>query len=127
MELDRGIGLSKKHAKAFAVFPSFFAPALSAFYRLHTDKGFLKPKLSTWRNEACVELQRGSTRVLVQYEWPNFVEVRIARSGQTRDKHFVLYERFQRINRENVTALAEPLYKFLQKAFNRIAGKIEDE
>ena len=113
-----------KNKKKFEIFPSFFAPALNALYPLHTEKGFRKPQLSIWRGEACVEFQRGPIRVLVQYEWPNFVEVRVAREGQPRNAHFVLYEKFQDIHRENVALLAEPLYDYLLRVSEKIYAKI---
>lgn len=127
MELDRKISLSKSQQKTFGVVPYFFAASLNALYRLHTDEGFRKPELSTWRDEACVELRRGVVRVLVQYAWPNFVEVRVARDGQPRNVHFVLYETFEGVGKDNVTALAEPLYEYLLAAADRILDNIGDE
>ena len=113
MELNAQISLSIRNKKKFDVFPSFFAPVLNALYPLHTEKGFRKPQLSTWRDEACVEFQRGPIRVSVQYVWPNFVELRVAREGQLRNAHFVLYKKFHDVNRGNVALLAEPLYDYL--------------
>jgi hypothetical protein len=124
MELDAHISLSMKNKKKFEIFPSFFAPALNALYPLHTNKGFKKPQLATWRDEACVEFQRGPIRVLVQYQWPNFVEVRVRHEGQPRNADFVLYEKFQDIHTDNATLLAQPLYEYLLSVSEQIYEKI---
>ena len=124
MELRGEISLSKKNAKQFKVFPSFFAPALNALYELHTEKGFRKPSLSTWCEEASLDFQRDVLKVSVQYVWPNFVEVRVSRAGQPRNKHFVLYEKFSGVSKENLMALAKPLYEYLLKVSEQIHEEI---
>ena len=119
------ISLSKSQEKVFRTFPDFFAPTLNALYGLHTEKGFNKPKLSTWREEACLEFRRGPTRVLVQYAWPAFLEVRIGREGQPRNTHFVLYKKFEGIGKDTVMQLAEPLYGYLMQVSEQIYEKTD--
>lgn len=127
MELSEQISLSKKNAKKFEVVPDFFAPALNALYELHTERGFRKPRLSTWRDEAILEFQRGVLNVSVQYVWPNFVEVRVSREGQLRNRDFVLYEKFPGVSKENVVTLSKPLYEYLRRISKQIYEQIGDE
>ncbi|MCI0549525.1 MAG: hypothetical protein L0287_01075 [Anaerolineae bacterium] len=76
MELKSHIKLSKKHQKKLSVFPYFFIPALNEFYFLRDDFGFRKPELDTWKNEANLIFISKTLRVIIEYEYPNWIDVK---------------------------------------------------
>ena len=114
MKLKDSITLSKKHKKAFDIFPFFFIPSLNTLYKLNTEKGFTKPKLSTWRDEALIEFTKKENRVLIQYLWLNFVEIRIGKKGQPKNQDFMLSKTFKTVNEKSASDIHQPLNKYLQ-------------
>jgi hypothetical protein len=82
MELKSYITLSKKHQRELRSFPYFFIPALNEFYFLRDDYGFRKPELDTWKNEANLIFTSKTLKILIEYEAPNWIDVKLKKIDQ---------------------------------------------
>ena len=96
MELDSNISLPKKYHTMFNTCKYFFAPVLNSLNVLHTDKKFLKPKLSKHLDEATVTYFRGKASVYVQYFEPNYIDVTIGISNQPIKNNYFIKKAFDK-------------------------------
>ena len=124
MKLNKGITLSKQHQKVCDRWASFFIPALNAFYPLHTELKFLKPKLSTWRDEALLHFTRQGTSVSVMFYSYSTIDVSIHRSGMPRSSDFL--RRFNCRFDENDKLILAGLCEFLGEVFFEVTEKLEE-
>jgi hypothetical protein len=75
MPLREEISLTQRQLKIFGVFPHFFETALNNFYFLTDQHGFHKPKIATWKNEGQVKYISEDFEVIIEYEYPDWVDV----------------------------------------------------
>lgn len=83
MPLRKEISLSKRNLKNFGVFPHFFENALNSFHFLTEERGFSKPVLATWKNEGQVKYISEEFEVIIEYEFPDWVDVTFRKSGRS--------------------------------------------
>ena len=112
MKLQQYISLSKKHQKVCDYFDSFFVPALNALYWLHTDMKFLKPKLSTWRDEALLKFPRRDIDVSVTFYYDDNVDVSVHSEGTRRIDDFRRHFHWPTDKKDRF--VAKDLFQFLK-------------